>query len=223
MQPVIDHSDKLEPAKAMRKRGGPVTAAILSLVLFIGAISLLFLLKDETRTKHDRTNFVEMEVLNVVKDTTDGGATLVLQDMTADTFLAIGIGENEATAIEYELYHRTPPRPLTPDLLKNLMETTDMRLTEAEISHVADHTYFAKLYIANGRELLEMDARPSDAIALALRFECPIFVHRAVLEQYGIKGREHRRRRDRARKLISEVRPAENENILHLGEHGGIV
>lgn len=223
MEPDLDHPDVAEHATEGRKRHGAVLVAMLSLVLFIGIIGLLFFLKDETKAKHDRTAFVEMEVLNVVKDTMDGGATLVLQDMTADTFLAIGIGDNEATAIEYELYHKTPPRPLTPDLLKNLMETTNMRLTEAEISHVADHTYFAKLFIAHGRELLEMDARPSDAIALALRFECPIFVHRAVLEQYGINGREHRRRRDRSRKLISEARRTDNENILHHGEYGGMV
>lgn len=223
MESVPDFPDKAEPAKVTRNRRGPVLVGIMSVVFVGGLISLLFFLKDETRTKHDRTNFVEMEVLNVVKDTMDGGATLVLQDLTADTFLAIGIGDNEATAIEYELYHRTPPRPLTPDLLKNLMETTNMRLTEAEISHVADHTYFAKLFIANGRELLEMDARPSDAIALALRFECPIFVHRAVLEQYGINGREHRRRRERNRKLISQARQGDHENILHHGEYGGMV
>jgi bifunctional DNase/RNase len=100
--------------------------------------------------------------------------------------LPIFIGATEAQAIALHLDHVTAPRPLTHDLLKTIMDNLECRMKRAEICALHENTFFAKLILEwNGVES-EIDARPSDAIALALRFTAPIYVAEEVMETAGV-------------------------------------
>lgn len=199
----IQSSPPVVPPPARPRIANGLIAGGLIAVIVIGILSLLILFRSEPTSGRGREDYIEMQVYTVVKDTSEGGATLVLQDRESTVLLAMGIGSAEAAAIEYEVYGKKPPRPLTADLFKNLMESMELKLMEVEISHVSNSTYFAKLFILKGRHVIELDARPSDAVALALRFDCSIYVHKTVLEQYGLDS-QTRKRSQTKKKLISE-------------------
>ena len=98
-------------------------------------------------------------------------------------FLPIWVGIFEANAIALQLENVTTPRPMTHDLLRNMISELDARVTRVVITDLRDSTFFAQIRVITGGRTMEIDARPSDAIALALRTEAPIFVAQSVLEQ----------------------------------------
>jgi len=99
--------------------------------------------------------------------------------------LPIMIGPYEAQAISLPMESSRPDRPMTHDLMRAIMERLRARLVRVVIDDLWNNVYYAKLYLKVGKEEMEMDARPSDAIALALRFEAPIFVAEGILEAGG--------------------------------------
>src|SRR5579864_4204774 len=109
---------------------------------------------------------------------------VILKDMDGKRFLPILIGPFEATAIALALEGAPVPRPLTHDLMRTVFETLDARLEQVVIHDIRESTFFAKLIVRTNGEIQEIDARPSDGIALALRMSAPIFVSdRIVLEE----------------------------------------
>ncbi len=102
-----------------------------------------------------------------------------------DRKVPIIIGGFEATSISMPLEGNQPDRPMTHDLLKVLMERLDGNLQRVVIDDIWNKTYYAKLYIEKDGEEIEIDSRPSDAIALALRWNCPIFVSDGIMERGG--------------------------------------
>lgn len=100
--------------------------------------------------------------------------------------LPIWIGHPEATAILLALEGVEPPRPLTHDLLKNVIGELDAVLERVEVTRVDEGTFYAALIVRAEERTLAIDARPSDSIALAIRFGAPIFVHEAVLDTAGV-------------------------------------
>jgi bifunctional DNase/RNase len=125
---------------------------------------------------------VEVDVRNVGLDPQSGSAVVVLQARGDGPVLAIRIGQSEAQAIAMELYNVAAPRPLTHDLVKRILDTTGVVLRRVRITELRQETFFAALVLVRGGQEIEVDSRPSDAIALALRFACPILVNRALLE-----------------------------------------
>lgn len=114
------------------------------------------------------------------------GFVVFLKAENGDRTLPIFIGAAEAQAIAFVLEKVQPPRPLTHDLMKNLMDNLECRIKRIEISDLQDSTFYAKLFIEwNGMET-ELDSRPSDAIALALRLSAPIYVADKVMEAAGV-------------------------------------
>jgi bifunctional DNase/RNase len=108
---------------------------------------------------------------------------MILKDVNSDKAVPIWIGLLEATAIASELENIKFSRPMTHDLLKNIMDTMEIRVTRVEVCDLRDNTYFALIYlIRDGREEM-IDARPSDAIAIALRSQAPIFVAEVVMQK----------------------------------------
>jgi bifunctional DNase/RNase len=103
--------------------------------------------------------------------------------MDGNKFLPIWIGHPEAAAILMKLQGAPTPRPMTHDLLRNMIAELDARVIRVVINDLRDSTFFAQIRVITGEKTLELDARPSDAIALALRTEAPIFVEQAVLDQ----------------------------------------
>lgn len=108
---------------------------------------------------------------------------VILKEIDGDQTLPIWIGLLEATAIASEIEGVTFSRPMTHDLLKNIMEKTDTKVNKIEICDLKDNTYYAMIHLTSQGKPLSIDSRPSDAIAVALRTKAPIFVAEEVLKK----------------------------------------
>jgi bifunctional DNase/RNase len=113
-------------------------------------------------------------------DRSTNSPVVILQEAGGDRVLPIWIGVPEASAIALELQHARPPRPMTHDLLKTLLVGLGGELRHAAITRVEQNTFYAELLVVRGDQLFTIDARPSDAIALALRAKAPILVADAL-------------------------------------------
>ncbi len=130
---------------------------------------------------------VLMEILGLSTSPSSGGAyVLILAEAQGSRRLPIIIGSSEAQAIALELENIKPPRPMTHDLMKNLVLNFDSTVKQILINDLAEGTFYARIIFERGDQLNEVDARPSDAIALAVRFGCPIYVTEQVLSEAGI-------------------------------------
>ncbi|HEY1768238.1 MAG TPA: bifunctional nuclease family protein [Terracidiphilus sp.] len=107
---------------------------------------------------------------------------VVLKDMASDTVMPIWVGIFEANAIAIEIEKVGAPRPMTHDLTRNLMHHLNAQLERIVITEIKDETFYAVLWLKQGNEPIAVDARPSDAIALALRADCPIYVAEHVMQ-----------------------------------------
>lgn len=134
-------------------------------------------------------NLIEMELVRIRIDERRGEQVIVLKEKNGERQLPIIIGIIEATAIKMKVSGFNPPRPLTHDLLKNLIEKMGASLERIVVEKLENNIFYAKLVIRReDGEVVEVDARPSDSIALALRANAPIFVEEEVLEQAEMKG-----------------------------------
>ncbi|GLR15700.1 bifunctional nuclease family protein [Portibacter lacus] len=111
---------------------------------------------------------------------------VVLGEILGSRRLPIVIGGFEAQAIAVAMEKMSPNRPLTHDLFKNTLETFDIELKEVIISNLLDGIFYAKLICLRAGEIVEIDSRTSDAIAMAVRFDCPIFTYEFIMEQAGV-------------------------------------
>lgn len=123
----------------------------------------------------------EVEVRSVGFDSLSHAPVVVLQDHDRRVALPIWIGPTEAQAIAMQLEGIAPPRPMTHDLIKTMLDQAGIELRKVVIQDLKDSTYVARIYLHSGRQDLQIDSRPSDAIALAVRFHSPIFVATALL------------------------------------------
>jgi bifunctional DNase/RNase len=130
---------------------------------------------------------VRLEIVGLSYSQTQSGAyALVLGESTGSRRLPIIIGGFEAQAIAIELEKMTPTRPLTHDLFKAFSETFSIEVTEILIYNLVEGIFYAKLICTDGTREVEIDARTSDAIALAVRFNCPIYTYEFILKSAGI-------------------------------------
>ena len=127
-----------------------------------------------------------MELIAVRVELPGNAPVLVLREIDGERLLPIFIGQPEATAIAFALDGVVTPRPMTHDLLCDVIEGLGGVLSAVEITHVNDGTFFAELVIATGGGEGRISARPSDAVALALRVDCPILVAEAVVDDAGV-------------------------------------
>jgi bifunctional DNase/RNase len=129
------------------------------------------------------TQLVAMSIKGLMLDRVSNSPIVVLKDDEEKFFLPIWVGIFEANAIALQLENVATPRPMTHDLLRNMIAELHGEVTRIVINDLRDSTFFAQIRILSGERTLEIDARPSDAIALALRTEAPIFVAQEVLDQ----------------------------------------
>jgi uncharacterized protein len=130
---------------------------------------------------------VKLEIVGLSYSQTQTGAyALVLGESKGKRRLPIIIGGFEAQAIAIELEKMTPSRPLTHDLFKSFAEGFDINVSEVLIYNLVEGIFFAKIVCSNGEKNVEIDARTSDAIAVAVRFNCPINTYEFILSQAGI-------------------------------------
>ncbi len=132
-------------------------------------------------------NKIKLDIVGLSYSQTQSGAyALVLGEVNGRRRLPIIIGGFEAQAIAIEIEKMSPSRPLTHDLFKSLSLNFNIQMQEIIIYNLVDGIFFAKLICSDGRKTTEIDARTSDAIALAVRFQCPIYTYEFILASAGI-------------------------------------
>jgi len=128
---------------------------------------------------------VQMELSRIIISETAEQQIIYLKEVDGERTFPIVIGIYEATSIDRRVKGMTAPRPLTHDLLASAIELLGGELQDIFISELRDHTYYAKLRIKHDGEIVEVDSRPSDAIAVAVTVDVPIFVAEDVIEEAG--------------------------------------
>lgn len=130
---------------------------------------------------------IKLDIVGLSYSQTQSGAyALVLGEVGGNRRLPVVIGGFEAQSIAVEIEKMTPSRPLTHDLFKSFAETFNISLNEILIYNLVDGIFFAKLLCSDGEQTIEIDARTSDAVALAVRFECPIYTYDFIMNTAGI-------------------------------------
>jgi bifunctional DNase/RNase len=122
-----------------------------------------------------------MKIRGLMMDPMTNMPIVVLKDMSGDSVLPIWVGIYEANAIALEIEKVTTPRPMTHDLIKVLLMGLDASIKKVVVSELKDDTFYALIWLERKGHLMSVDSRPSDALALALRHDCPIFVDDKVL------------------------------------------
>jgi bifunctional DNase/RNase len=126
---------------------------------------------------------VEMKIKGLMIDPVSNMPIIILKNSDGESVLPIWVGIFEANAIAMELETIVSPRPMTHDLLKNVIESLKASIQRVVITDLKDNTFFAAIHLIQRGETLQIDARPSDAMALALRARAPIFVEQDVLDK----------------------------------------
>ena len=157
---------------------------------------------------------VEMRVRGLAVDAGSRQPVVILADVTETRFLPIWIGVFEADAILLALEEIKVPRPATHDLMRSLVEQLGAELMKVVIHHLdeASSTYYANLVLMHGGREIEVDARPSDSIALALRLVAPIFVSEEILNKSSIKDKAKiTKEMEDFKKFLKDVKPEDFE------------
>ncbi len=124
---------------------------------------------------------VEMKIRGLMMDPMTNMPIVVLKDLSGDSVLPIWVGIYEANAIALEIEKVTTPRPMTHDLIKVLLMGLETSVKKVVGNEMKDDTFYALIWLERDGELISVDSRPSDALALALRHDCPIYVEEKVL------------------------------------------
>jgi len=125
---------------------------------------------------------VEMTIRGLLMDPVTNTPIVILKDVGGDTVLPIWVGMFEANAIALEMEKVTTPRPMTHDLIKNVLTGLETQVHKVVVTELKEDTFYAVIWLERGGEVISIDSRPSDALALALRVDCPIFVDDLVLK-----------------------------------------
>ena len=124
---------------------------------------------------------IEMTIKGLMVDPVNNTPIVILRDKDGHRVLPIWVGIFEANAIALQIENHSTPRPMTHDLLRNVIHDLKASVERIVICDLQEQTFYAMIYVATGGEVVAIDARPSDAIALALRTRAPIFVEESVL------------------------------------------
>lgn len=157
-----------------------------------------------------------MKVMGIALDTRTGSPIVVLHDLDNRRALPIWIGSAEASAIIRKIEKLSVTRPMTHDLIIDIVKKTGYSIDRIEINDVEKETYYATIFLTNGEKELEIDSRPSDAIAVAMRAEAPIFVTSNVLMN-GAVSTDSARDEEEAEEFkdfIQSIKPSDFEKLI---------
>ena len=129
---------------------------------------------------------IRVEIVNIFLAEKGGEFVVLLKGDNDPRTLPISIGQLEAQSIAIELNHVSLSRPLTHDLFKSALVRLGSHVSKVIICDLIDNTFYARLFIETGGKAVEIDSRPSDAIALAVRFDAPVFVEEKVMDESGV-------------------------------------
>ena len=163
---------------------------------------------------------IEMKVMGIALDVRTNSPIVVLNDMDNRKALPIWIGSAEASAIIRCIEGLVVQRPMTHDLIENIIKQTGYTLTKIEINNVEKETYYATLFLQKGEEIIEIDARPSDAIAIAMRADAPIYVTANVLMNGAVSTDSAKDAEEAAefKDFIQNIKPSDFEKLMK-GKH----
>ncbi|MEO5357402.1 MAG: bifunctional nuclease family protein [Nitrospirae bacterium YQR-1] len=148
---------------------------------------------------------IRMKVDGLLFDPRSGMYILLLKALEGEETLPIWIGKPEADSIALALGRVATPRPLTHDLVKNLIDELKLSVARVVVREIIDNTYYATLYVTDGKNEKPIDSRPSDAVAVALRTNSPIFVDESVIEK---------RNADELEEWLRNLKPEDFGNIM---------
>jgi len=131
---------------------------------------------------------IEMKIRGLMMDPVTNMPIVVLKDAGGSAILPIWVGIYEANAIALEIEKVQTPRPMTHDLLKNLLLGLNVRVHKVVVNDLKDDTFYALIWMERDGQMMSVDSRPSDALALALRLDCPIFVEEEVLKNSKVSS-----------------------------------
>ena len=158
-------------------------------------------------------NKIELEIVAISQSFTQNHSyAVVLGETIGKRRLPIVIGGSEAQAIAVAMENMNPSRPLTHDLIKSIFDNFDIVLKEVVINNLLDGVFFAKLICLKDRQEFEIDSRSSDAIALAVRFGCPIYTYETILDSAGIILEETAETSNKPFVVQEETKKAKTEN-----------
>jgi hypothetical protein len=153
---------------------------------------------------------VEMAIKGLMVDPITNMPIIILRDKDGQRVLPIWVGIFEANAIALQMENVSTPRPMTHDLLRNVIEDLKGLVTKVVISDLKDNTFYALIYVETAGDVVAIDARPSDALALALRAQAPIFVEETVIDDAkGIDFGTEKADSDRLQKWLESLDPEE--------------
>jgi uncharacterized protein len=151
---------------------------------------------------------IELSLVGVRVELPTNQPIVLLKEADGHRYLPIWVGAVEATAIAFALQGIQTPRPMTHDLLRDILDETDVTVERVLINELVDQTFFALIRLNSAGDAKEVSSRPSDAIALAVRVNVPIFADEDVLEQAGIELRDEEESEvERFREFLDQVTP----------------
>ncbi|MBA3350359.1 MAG: bifunctional nuclease family protein [Actinobacteria bacterium] len=155
---------------------------------------------------------VELSLVGVRVELPSNQPIVLLKETTGERYLPIWIGAVEATAIAFALQGIETPRPMTHDLLRDILSETQVQVERVLVSELKDRTFFATIQMHRNGRSAEVSSRPSDAIALAVRINAPIFAAEEVLEQAGIELKDDEETEvEKFREFLDQVTPEDFE------------
>jgi bifunctional DNase/RNase len=125
---------------------------------------------------------IEMKIRGLMMDPVTNMPIVILKDVNGNTILPIWVGVYEANAIALEIEKVSTPRPMTHDLIKSLLMGLNTGVKKVVVNELKDDTFYALIWLERDGEVISVDSRPSDALAVALRLDCPIYVEESVLK-----------------------------------------
>ena len=164
---------------------------------------------------------IEMKVMGIALDTRTGSPIVVLHDKDNRRALPIWIGSAEASAIIRKIENLSVVRPMTHDLIPDIIKKTGFTLERVEINNVEEETYFATLFLKKDDETIEIDSRPSDAIAVAIRVDAPIYVSANVLASGSVStdSAKDEEEAQEFKQFVQSIKPSDFAKMLKDNDH----
>jgi bifunctional DNase/RNase len=160
---------------------------------------------------------IEMKVMGIALDTRTGSPIVVLHDKENRRALPIWIGSAEASSIIRKIENLSVSRPMTHDLVIDIIKNTGYEISKVEINDVEKETYYATIYLKNDKdEVVEIDSRPSDAIAVAIRVDAPIFVNAKVLATGSVStdSAKDAQEAEEFKSFIQDIKPSDFAKLM---------
>ena len=148
---------------------------------------------------------IEMKIRGLMMDPVTNMPIVILKDVNGNAILPIWVGIYEANAIALEIEKISTPRPMTHDLLKNVLVGLNASVKKVVVNELRDDTFFALIWVEQDGQVISIDSRPSDALALALRLDCPIFVEEEVLKSSKLTAASEKVTNEELRKWLENL------------------